>query len=200
VISGRESHPQNAIPARPDRRTFHGKFLVGTRLFGHSQCRPPRVISLGAVIRTMTVRSKMRLTPKDLERVNLAFDEFPDDFDRSRFRRDVTEFAHRLSTEFGAQFEPNFSNQDCTFGAELWFPPSLSSSDEGSLPGIRVSNHQRLFVILVVRQLREGIEDRVEQVAQSLGFRYTPEPIFGLPFDRRDRMNGDLFNRLYDYT
>jgi hypothetical protein len=47
VKSGRESRAANPDPARPDRRTFLGKFLVGTGLFGDSQCRPTGVISSG---------------------------------------------------------------------------------------------------------------------------------------------------------
>ena len=141
----------------------------------------------------------MRITAETAESVNLAFDEFPSDFDRSKFRQDVTEFAFRLGAEFSAEFKTDFSNQDCTFGAEIIFPNTLFDADKRPWPSIRVSNHQRLYVITVLRHLPEDFEDRIEHVAESVGFRYTPEHLFGLPFDQRDRINGDLFNRLYDY-
>ena len=63
VISGRESRPENGGPSRPDRRTFFGKFLVRTGLFGDSQCRPTRVISRGAVIRIPSVMQRNACSP-----------------------------------------------------------------------------------------------------------------------------------------
>ena len=56
VISGGETRPENGGLGRADRRTFFGKFLVGTGIFGNSQVRPTRVIYRGAVIRINTFR------------------------------------------------------------------------------------------------------------------------------------------------
>ncbi|MFC4994760.1 hypothetical protein [Rubritalea tangerina] len=43
-------------------------------------------------------------------------------------------------------------------------------------------------------------ESHIEQVAEDYGFTYTPESLFGAPFDIRERITGDLFNQLYDYV
>jgi hypothetical protein len=55
-------------------------------------------------------------------------------------------------------------------------------------------------VITVLRRISPETEARIERVAENVGFAYTPEGLFGEPFETRERHNGDLFTQLYDYV
>ena len=119
--------------------------------------------------------------------------------------RDFVSSVERLAEALSAEVASTFvcetgSIQDSTHGAEISLPESLILGSGDALPGIRVSNHGRLYVITVLRRITEGTERRIEQVAENHGFTYTPEPLFGEPFDVRERINGDLLNQLYDYV
>lgn len=147
----------------------------------------------------------MPITIEYLESVNPSCDYYPDGYDEAawrKFRGDVSEFRDRLSDEFSLDFSLSgeSSIQDSTHGSEIGVPQILVVGEGQVIPCIRVSNHSRLYVITVARRITPDTESRVEAVAERLGFRYTPESIFGLPFDQRDRFNGDLFNQLYDYV
>lgn len=147
----------------------------------------------------------MRVTTEYLESVNPSCDYYPEGCDEAawrKFRGDLSDFRQRLSDEFFLDFNlsSESSIQDSTHGAEIGFPSILVVGEGRVVPCIRVSNHARLYVITVSRRITPDTESRVETVAQRLGFRYTPESMFGLPFDQRDRFNGDLFNQLYDYV
>ena len=147
----------------------------------------------------------MPITTEYLESVNPSCVYYPDGYDEAawrKFRCDVSDFRERLSDEFSLDFclSGESSIQDSTHGAEIGFPEVLIVGEGQVVPCIRVSNHLRLYVITVARRITPDTESRVEAVAKQLGFRYTPESMFGLPFDQRDRINGDLFNQLYDYV
>ena len=147
----------------------------------------------------------MPITTAYLESVNPDCDYYPEGCDEAiwrKYRSDVSDLRDRLSDEFGVVFSlsSESSIQDSTHGAEIGFPEVLIVGDGQVVPCIRVSNHQRLYVITVARRITSDTESRVEAVAERLGFRYTPEALFGLPFDQRERINGDLFNQLYDYV
>lgn len=146
----------------------------------------------------------MRLNLTQLAVVNPECEYFPSGYDRASwqtFRSEVQSFASSLSVEFSAEFSASGESniQDATYGAEIYLPSSLVVGDGEVVPCIRVSNHQKLFIVTVARRVSEDTEARIESVAERLGFTYTPEAIFGEPFDTRDRINGDLFNQLYDY-
>jgi|APTNR8051073442_1049403.scaffolds.fasta_scaffold06895_8 hypothetical protein len=147
----------------------------------------------------------MPITIEQLESVNPGCDYYPDGYDEAawrKFRGDVSDFRERLSVEFSLDFSlsGDSSIQDSTHGAEIGFPGILVVGEGQVVPCIRVSNHSRLYVITVARRITPETESSVETVAARLGFHYTPESMFGLPFDQRDRFNGDLFNQLYDYV
>ena len=147
----------------------------------------------------------MPITTAYLESVNPDCDYYPEGYDEAiwrKYRGDVSDFRDRLSEEFGVVFSLSgeSSIQDSTHGAEIGFPETLIVGEGQVVPSIRVSNHQRLYIITVSRRITSDTESRVEAVAEGLGFRYTPESLFGLPFDQRERINGDLFNQLYDYA
>jgi hypothetical protein len=147
----------------------------------------------------------MPITVEYLESVNPSCDDYPQGRDEAAwrtYRGEVSEFRARLSDEFGFDFSLSgeSSIQDSTHGAEIGFPDELILGEGPVVPCIRISNHEKLYIITVVRRVSPDIEARVESVAEGLGFRYTPESLFGLPFDQRDRINGDLFNQLYDYV
>jgi hypothetical protein len=147
----------------------------------------------------------MPITTEYLQSVNPACDYYPEGYDDAawkKFRGDVSDLRDRLSCEFGADFSLSgeSSIQDSTHGAEIGLPSLLVVGEGPVVPCIRVSNHGRLYVITVSRRISTDTESRIEAVAARLGFRYTPESLFGLPFDQRDRINGDLFNQLYDYV
>lgn len=144
----------------------------------------------------------MKITREYLEGVNPDGDLYPAGFDDLAwkvFRADLVALKARLSEEFGRGFGLT-EIQDSTHGAEIGFPDELVESRGEVVPMIRVSNHRRLYVITVSRRISVDTEARVESVASRLGFRYTPESLFGLPFDQRARTNGDLFNQLFDYV
>ena len=146
----------------------------------------------------------MRLNLTQLAEVNPQCEYFPPGYDQAAwqvFRSEVQSFAASLSEEFSADFSVSGEShiQDATYGAEIYLPSSLIVGDGKVVPCIRVSNHQKLFIVTVARRVSEDTEARIESVAERLGFTYTPEAIFGEPFDTRDRINGDLFNQLYDY-
>lgn len=147
----------------------------------------------------------MSITTEYLQSVNPTCDYYPEGYDDAawkKFRGDVSDLRDQLSGEFGADFSLSgeSSIQDSTHGAEIVLPPLLVVGEGPVVPCIRVSNHRRLYVITVSRRISTDTEFRIEAVAARFGFRYTPESLFGLPFDQRDRINGDLFNQLYDYV
>ena len=147
----------------------------------------------------------MLITKEYLQSVNPSCDYYPEGYDEAawrRFRSDVSDLKARLSEEFGVDFSLSgeSSIQDSTHGAEIGLPGVLVVGEGLAVPCIRVSNHERLYVITVLRRIRSDTESRIVAVADRLGFRYTPESLFGLPFDQRERINGDLFNQLYDYV
>ena len=145
----------------------------------------------------------MLITTEYLQSVNPGCDYYPEGYDEAawrKFRDGVSDLRVRLSDEFGFDFSLSgeSSIQDSTHGAEIGLPRVLVVGEGPVVPCIRVSNHERLYVITVLRRISPDTESRIEAVAARLGFRYTPESLFGLPFDQRDRINGDLFNQLYD--
>ncbi len=147
----------------------------------------------------------MHITTAYLESVNPSCHYYPVGYDEaawSKFREDVSDLRSRLSDDFGVDFclSGESSIQDSTHGAEIGLPRVLVVGEGLVVPCIRVSNHERLYVITVLRRILPDTESRIAEVATRLGFRYTPESLFGLPFDQRDRVNGDLFNQLYDYV
>jgi len=147
----------------------------------------------------------MRIAPDQLKLVNPSCEYYPPGFDQAawkKFRENAMEFARQLAVEFAAPFQVSGEDliQDSTHGAEIYLPDHLTIGEGKVISSIRVSNHQNLYVITVVRRVSQETETRFEQVAENAGFTYTPEGLFGEPFDTRARTNGDLFNQLYDYV
>ncbi len=147
----------------------------------------------------------MRLNLKQLAEVNPQCEYFPSGFDNAAwqaYRSEVKSFATKLTEEFSADFSISgeFHIQDATYGAEIYLPDSLIVGAGKVIPCIRISNHRKLFVVTVARRVSQDTEARIEEVAERLGFTYTPEAIFGDPFDTRERSNEDLFNQLFDYV
>lgn len=147
----------------------------------------------------------MLITTEYLQSVNPSCSCYPVGYDEAAWRKfcgDMSDLRARLSEEFGVDFNLSgeSSIQDSTHGAEIGIPGVLIVGEGSVVPCIRASNHERLYIITVLRRISQDTESRIEAVAARSGFRYTPESLFGLPFDQRDRFNGDLFNQLYDYT
>jgi hypothetical protein len=147
----------------------------------------------------------MRAELEKLHGVNPDCTCIPPGYDqamRAALHADVVRFTHDLTTSFGFTF--TFSGecpiQDSTVGAVIGIPSSLVIGEGPVIPCIRISNHQRLFVITVCRRISEETEKKIEDIAEPIGFLYTPESMFGEPFDTRERINGDLFNQLYDWV
>jgi hypothetical protein len=100
--------------------------------------------------------------------------------------------------KFGCEFKLTHI-QDSTHFAEIEIPRNLVIQKGDVFPCIRLSLFEDLYVIAVLRRIEKATEDLIETCAESFGFIYAPEPLFGLPFDLRDRCNGDLFNQVFDY-
>lgn len=147
----------------------------------------------------------MRRTRSSLEQVNPSCEYHPPGHDEGAwkaFRGRVQEFSDKLTEEFEEAFIISGEShiQDSTHGAEIYLPSTLIIGEGAVIPCIRISNHDGLFVITVVRRVSNETELRIEGVAEKLGLSYAPESLFGEPFDLRQRANGDLFNQLFDYV
>lgn len=65
---------------------------------------------------------------------------------------------------------------------------------------IRLSNFGRLATITSEEKLPSDVIGQLAEQIRAAGYTYVPFAVFGEPFSKRQRCNGDLFMQLFDYV
>ena len=136
----------------------------------------------------------------ELKLINPNCNEQPEDFNAEQFTQTANAFLLALSSSFKHQFELDLSIQDSTHGAEIGFPKSLITGIGAVHPCIRISKFCGLYTITMQTRISNETESNVRLIAEKLNYRYVPESIFGVSFEKMNRVDGGLFNQLFDYT
>ena len=124
--------------------------------------------------------------------VNPRHQERPPDFDFTIATQESKALFQRLRTELGSdvQFDGDGAVQDASYHSGISIPPRGE---------VRLSNFDHLATITWEECVPPETLSRVVQILGEFGYTYVPFRLFGEPFGTRERINGDLFNQLFDY-